>query len=155
MSSKNGHICLYPWSRHIETRQSFAVPCCRTSWPDDPGSVLKLKELEFFQLIKKGKTKIQVVNELGISYYRVKKHTQDIPTILMIPKQLQQSIREEIKKGRSIHQTSKKLHVSRDTIIKYTRDIPKHWIKPGRSPELKKEIRKNVIKYNSDQKLQK
>ncbi len=100
--------------------------------------------------VKSGKTKIEVANELDVSYYMVKKHTQDIPTILNIPKQLQQRIREEIKKGKSIRQAAKELHVSRDTVIKYTRDIPKKpKIKRKRSPELIKQIRANVRKYNS------
>jgi DNA-binding CsgD family transcriptional regulator len=99
--------------------------------------------------IKNGKNKIQIAIEYGISYYTAKKHTQDIPTILNISKQLQQKIREEIKKGKSIRQVAKELQVSRDTVIKYTRDIPKHWKKPGRTKEEIKQIRKNVIKYNS------
>ena len=99
--------------------------------------------------VKKGKNKIQVAIENGISYYLIKKHTQDIPTILSIPKQLQQRIREEIKKGKSIRQTSKQLHVSCDTVVKYTRDLKKHWKKPGRTEEEIEKIRRNVIKYNS------
>jgi len=100
--------------------------------------------------VKKGKNKIEVANELDVSYYMVKKHTKDIPTILRIPVELEQQIREEVKKGKSIRQIAKELNVSRDSIIKYTRDIPKKpIIKRKRSPELIKQIRANVRKYNS------
>ena len=100
--------------------------------------------------VKSGRIKIQVANDLGISYYLVKKHTKDIPTILSIPKQLQQRIQEEIKKGKSIRQIAEELNVSRDTVIKYTREIPK---KPNknrkRSTGQIAQIRKYVLKYNS------
>lgn len=100
--------------------------------------------------VKSGKTKIEVANELDISYYIVKKYTKDIPTILRISVELEQKIREEVKKGKSIHQIAKKLNVSRDSIIKYSRDIPKKPnIKRKRSPELIKQIRANVRKYNN------
>jgi len=100
--------------------------------------------------VKKGKTKIEVANELGVSYYLVKKHTKDIPTILRISVELEQQIREEVKKGKSIRQIAKELNVSRDSIIKYSRDIPKKpKIKNKRSPKLIKQIRANVRKYNS------
>lgn len=100
--------------------------------------------------VKKGKTKIEVANELDISYYIVKKYTKDIPTILRISVELEQQIREEVKKGKSIRQIAKELNVSRDSIIKYSRDIPKKpKIKRKKSPELIKQIRANVRKYNS------
>ncbi len=100
--------------------------------------------------VKKGKTKIEVANELDISYYIVKKYTKDIPTILRIPVELEQQIREEVKKGKSIRQIAQELNVSRDSIIKYSRDIPKKPnIKRKRSLELIKQIRVNVRKYNS------
>ncbi len=100
--------------------------------------------------VMSGKTKIEVANELGVSYYTVKKNTQDIPTILRIPVELEQQIREEVKKGKSIRQIAKELNVSRDSIIKYSRDIPKKpKIKRKRYTELIKQIRANVRKYNS------
>jgi len=100
--------------------------------------------------VKKGITKIQVSNELGISYYLVKKYAKDIPTLLRIPVELEQRIREEVKKGKSIREISKELKVSRDSVIKYSRDIPKKpTIKNQRSHVLIKQIRANVRKYNS------
>ena len=45
--------------------------------------------------VKNGKNKIQVAMKYNISYYLVKKHTQDIPTILSIPKELQLKIRQK------------------------------------------------------------
>ncbi len=100
--------------------------------------------------VKKGKTKIEVANELDISYYIVKKYTKDIPTILRIPVELEQKIRDKVRKGKSIRQVAEELNVSRDTVINYTRDIPKRpEYKRKRSPELIKQIRANVRKYNS------
>ena len=56
--------------------------------------------------VKNGETKIEVANKLGISYYTVKKYTRDIPTILRIPVELEQRIREEVKKGKSTWQVA-------------------------------------------------
>lgn len=100
--------------------------------------------------VKSGKTKIDVANELGVSYYMVKKHTRDISTILRIPVEIEQQIREEVRKVKSVREVAKELNVSRDTVIKYTRDIPKKLnIEGKQSPELIKQIRANVMKYNS------
>jgi len=114
-------------------------------------TTLKMFSIKYIRdEVKRGKTKIEVANELDISYYTVKKYTRDIPTIQNIPKQLQQRIREEIKKGKSTRQVANDLDVSRDTVIKYTRDIPKNPVrKKKRSPELIEQIRANVRKYNS------
>jgi DNA-binding CsgD family transcriptional regulator len=100
--------------------------------------------------VKGGKTKIEVANELGVSYYMVKKHTKNIHTKMRIPIELEQRIREEVKKRKTKRQVAKELNISRDTVIKYTKDI---LINPAinrkRSPELIKKIRANVRKFNS------
>lgn len=106
--------------------------------------------------VKSGKTKIEVANELGVSYYTVKKHTKDISTILKISVELERQIREEVKKGKSIRQVAEELDISRDTVIKYTRDIFKNPIrKMKRPPELIEKIRENVLKYSSKTKTAK
>ena len=106
--------------------------------------------------VKSGKTKIEVANELDISYYMVKKYTRDVQTEIRIPVELEQRIREEVNKGKTKRQAAKELNVSRDTVIKYTRDIPK---KPNknikRSAEQIEQIRKYVLKYNSKTKTAK
>ena len=95
--------------------------------------------------VKKGKTKIEVANELGVSYYIVKKNTKDIQTTLRIPIELEQKIREEVKKGKTKRHVAEELNISSDTVIKYTRDIPKKpKIKRKRYTELIKQIRANV-----------
>lgn len=100
--------------------------------------------------VKNGKNKIDVANELGCTYYFVKKHTKDIHTPLRISHELEQQIRNEVKNGSSIRQTAEKLNVCRWTVIKYTRDIEKKpIIRRKYFSELIEEIRVNVRKYNS------
>lgn len=96
--------------------------------------------------VKKKKTKIQVANELCISYYFVKKHTKDIRTIYRIPVELEQKIRDKVGRGITKRQVAEELKLSYDTVKKYTRDIV---ISKKTSPELIKQIRTNVKKYNS------
>ncbi len=102
--------------------------------------------------VKSGKTKIQVAQELNLSYYQVKKYTKDFHTDLSIPHNLVDKIREEVKNGKSKRQVAEEFGVSRDTIINYTRDIKSRIIKRKRSPEFIKQIRQNVQKYNSKSK---
>ncbi len=104
-------------------------------------------------MVMNGKSKIETANELGISYYQVKKYTKDITVIQRIPLEVEQKIRADIRKGQSIRNVAKKLKVSRDSVIKYARDIPKKQkFMNKRSPEFIQEIRDNLRKYGSKMK---
>ncbi|MCK4996166.1 MAG: hypothetical protein KAR55_04685 [Thermoplasmatales archaeon] len=86
---------------------------------------------------------------ISTPWINVKKYTKDIPTVLRIPVELEEIIRDRVRNGKSIREIRKELNVCRDTVIKYTRDIPKCWTKPRRPLEQIQRIRKNVKKYNS------
>ena len=138
-SSKN----IFPWISIYMITSDFLFDMYQTTLDD-----IIVKTIR--ERVKSGRTKIEVANELDISYYIVKKYTKDIPTILRISMELEQQIRNEVKKGNSIRQIAQELNVSRDSIIKYSRDIPKKLvIERKRSPELIRQIRANVRKYNN------
>jgi cytochrome c-type biogenesis protein CcmH/NrfF len=100
--------------------------------------------------VKKGKTKIEVANQLGYTYYMVKKCAQDIVTPLTIPDELRQQIRDEYNKGKTKRQVAEELCVSRDTVIKYTKDLPKQPNRYRKRPEEEvARIREYVLKYHS------
>ena len=100
--------------------------------------------------VKKGKYKIEVALELGLSYYTVKKYTKDIRTILGIPLELEQRIKDEVDKEKSKRQVARELHVSRDTVQKYTRNMPrKPFIWRKRSKEQIEQIQHTFLKCKS------
>ena len=93
--------------------------------------------------VKSGKTKIEVANELGISYYVVKKYTKDIPRVMRIPVELEQQIRKEVKSGKTKIDVANELGISYKTVRRYTRDIPTVLRIPV---ELEQQIREEVKK---------
>ena len=100
--------------------------------------------------VKKGKTKIEIANELGYSYYTVKKYTQDVHTLSRISDEIIQKMRSEYNKGKTKRQVAKELHVSRDTVIKYTKDFTGEPIRNKKRPEEDvARIREYVLKYQS------
>jgi DNA-binding CsgD family transcriptional regulator len=103
--------------------------------------------------VKKGKTKIEIANEFGYSYYTVKKYTQDVHTLSRISDEIIQKMRSEYNKGKSKRQVAEELHVSRDTVIKYTKDFTGEPIRNNKRPEEDvARIREYVLKYQSKSK---
>lgn len=78
------------------------------------------------QEVKNGKTKVQVAQEFGLTYNKVRNITRDIksPYRLPIPSDLQEKIREKIKNGENANRVSKKMGVSIYKVREITRDIP-------------------------------
>jgi DNA-binding CsgD family transcriptional regulator len=100
--------------------------------------------------VKKGKTKIEIANELGYSYYTVKKYTQDVHTLSRISDELIQKMRSEYHKGKSKRLVADELHVSRDTVIKYTKDLTRKPVRNKKRPKWEVgRIREYVLKYHS------
>jgi DNA-binding CsgD family transcriptional regulator len=100
--------------------------------------------------VKKGKTKIEIANEFGYSYYTVKKHTRDFHTLSRISDELIQKMRSEYNKGKSKRQVAEDLHVSRDTVTKYTKDLTRKPVRNKKRPKWEVvRIRECVLKYHS------
>lgn len=102
--------------------------------------------------VKNGKTKKEVANELGISYFKVRKYTRDIHRSLRIPVELEQQIREEVKKGKMKKQVAQELGVCAKTVSRYTKDIK---INKAASNTFVKTIREEVKRCKSKIKVAK
>lgn len=137
--------------KHSETKE-LTTEKQKTSYKQTELIATDLK-LPYGQLVnireevRKGKTKIQVADELGLPYYKIRRYTKDIPTIYdKLSLEIKQKIREEVEKGKTKRSVAKELNVSRDSVKRYTKDIVRNVRTP---PEVKEQIRKNVRKFNS------
>jgi DNA-binding CsgD family transcriptional regulator len=114
-------------------------------------TTLKMFSIKYIRNeVKGGKTKKQVANEIGISYYKVRKYTRDIYRSLRIPYKLEKQIREEVKNGKTKKQVAEEYGLCTRTVSRYTRDIKTN--KPA-SNQFKKTIREEVLKCKSKMKV--
>ncbi|MCK5260800.1 MAG: hypothetical protein KAJ44_01300 [Thermoplasmatales archaeon] len=93
--------------------------------------------------VKRGKTKIQVAEELNVSYCTVCKYTRDLIRSRKTPPEVIKQIRTYVRKYNSRIQAAIKVGVSYPTVRWYTRDIP---IKRGIPSEKVEKIRMKVMK---------
>lgn len=87
-------------------------------------TTLKMFSIKYIRdEVKGGKTKIEVANEIGISYYKVRKYTRDIYRSLRIPYKLEKQIREEVRNGKTKKQVAEEYGLCTKTVSRYTRGI--------------------------------
>jgi len=96
--------------------------------------------------VRKGKSKIQVSHEFGLSYKKVLRLTSDIKTKRGISQELRKKIRDEVKNGRSKRQTALYLGVSENTVCYHTKDICLRPFKNLRVHDRKLELMKDLLR---------
>ena len=96
--------------------------------------------------VRKGKSKMQVSYEFGLSYKKVLRLTSDIKTKRGISKELRKKIRDEVKNGRSKRQTAIYFGVTEKTVNYHTRDICLRPFKNLRIHDRKLELMKDLLR---------
>ena len=79
--------------------------------------------------VKNGTPKIHVAKELNVSFWTVRKYTEDIQLRPYVTRRISskviEKIRISVKEGNSKSQTAKELDISFSTVCKYTKDMPR------------------------------
>jgi hypothetical protein len=97
--------------------------------------------------VKKGKTKLQVSREWGISYKKVRELTKDIKSIKGgISDSLRKKIREEVRNGKTKRQVAIQYKISDRTVYYHTRDMCSYPLRNMRIQDKKLELMKDLLR---------
>jgi len=75
------------------------------------------------QTVLECKSKTETAKRLGLTYWAIRWHTQDIPMNQGVPEDLKEKIRERVQQGISESQIAREMKLSRAYVIRFTKDI--------------------------------